>query len=64
MSIVPLLLLLLSLLSLLQGQRDAEELVRSTRIHCDAMRIKADETYQTKVLSAEANLAAVSGAMQ
>lgn len=42
-----------------QGERDAEELVRSTKIKCDAMRIKADEDFQTMVLSSEANLAAV-----
>ena len=44
----------------LQGQRDAEELVRSTKIQCDALRIKADEEYQTMVLGSEARLIAVS----
>lgn len=33
--------------------------MRSTKIKCDAMRIKADEDFQTMVLSSEANLAAV-----
>lgn len=47
-----------------EGERNAEELVRSTKIECDAMRVKADETYQTMVLKSEANLAAAKNRAQ
>lgn len=47
-----------------QGERDAEELVRSTRIRCDAMRIKTDEECQTMILKSESKLAAAKNEAQ
>jgi hypothetical protein len=41
-----------------QGQREAEERVRSTKITCEARRVRADQEYQTMVTAARARLAA------
>lgn len=43
---------------LLQGQREAEERVRSTKIACEARRVRADQEYQTMVTAARARLVA------
>ena len=42
----------------LQGQREAEELIRSTTIKCNAMKIKADQDYATMVTESKSRLAA------
>lgn len=41
-----------------QGQREAEELLRSTTIRCEAMKIKADQDYSTMVMASKSRLAA------
>lgn len=41
-----------------EGQKAAEQLIRSTTIKAEASKVKADEDYQTKVLASEARLVA------
>lgn len=45
-------------LRLLQGQREAEERVRSTTITCEARRVQAGQEYATRVTASRARLVA------